>query len=211
MVVPILTGTTPSCPKVKANRVSPVVVLWVVLYGHNTLDSSSIHALFFCSKPDFQKPLDYLVGCFYLSVRLRMSRRTILQLYPEVLKKIPEVVVIKLPAIICYQGIWDLVTTYPISPYEVSCLFFYDPAEGFYFYPLREIVYCYYCMCCCSSSLWQRPDQINSPLSKWSMGGHRGKLLWWLVRKICKTLAAYTAPDLLLRILVHCRPEIFLP
>ena len=100
----------------------------------------------FCSKLGFQKPFDYLVGCFYLSVRLRVSRRAILQLYPEVLAKVHEVMVIKLPAIICYQGIRDAVTTDQVSPYEVSCLFLCDPAED-YLYPLREIVYYYHCMC----------------------------------------------------------------
>ena len=47
MVVPISTGTTASCPKAKVNGVSPVAILWVVLYVHNTPDSSLTHAPFF--------------------------------------------------------------------------------------------------------------------------------------------------------------------
>ena len=60
-----------------------------------------------------------------------MSRQAILQLYLEVLTKIPEVIVIKLPVIIYYQGIRNPIPTDQVSPYEVSCLFLCNTAEAF--------------------------------------------------------------------------------
>ena len=140
-----------------------------------------------------------------------MNRREKLQFYSKVLAEVSEVIILKLLAIVCYQGIRDPILADQVSSNEVSHLFLCDPTEGFYLDPLREIVYCYYCMRCCPPSLRQRSNKIYSLLSKWPWRGHSNELLLLLGREICKTLATHATHSFLLCILVHRRPEISLP
>ena len=140
-----------------------------------------------------------------------MSGRAKLQLYSKVLSEVSEIMIVKLPAIVCYQAIRDPISADWISLNEVSRLFLCDSTEGFYLDPLREIAYCYYCIRCCPPSLRKRSSSIYSSLSKWPWQGHSSELLWWLGREICKTLATHATHGFLLCILVHRRPEISLP
>lgn len=47
MVIPRFAGITASCPKARANMVSPVAILCEVLYAYSTPDNSLTHAPFF--------------------------------------------------------------------------------------------------------------------------------------------------------------------
>lgn len=52
-----------------------------------------------------------------------MSRRAEFQLNTQILAKFPEVVVVKLPSIICYEYIRDPISAYNIPPDELGFSF----------------------------------------------------------------------------------------
>ena len=88
---PTSTGATSSVPKAKANGVSWVADLRVVLYAHNTSGRYS-NGLQCCFKGSD--------GDFCLPIRLRMCRGRVIILDPELDTKIPELGIIKLLSII---------------------------------------------------------------------------------------------------------------
>lgn len=146
-----------------------------------------------------------------LAIRLRVRRRVKFHLYFEVLTKLPEVMIVELATIVCYQGVRDQISIDKISTHKGNCLLLYDPAECFYLDPFCEIIYYHNSTCSCSSSFWQRPDQINSPVSKRPRWGHNNKLFWWLCEEVGKALETFATHSFLLGILVHRRLEVPLP
>lgn len=146
-----------------------------------------------------------------LAIRLRVCRWVEFHLYFEVLTKLPNVMIVELATIVCYQGVRDLISIDKVSTHKGNYLLLCDPAECFHLDPFCEIIYCHNNTCSCSSSFWQRPDQINSPVSKRPWWGHSSKLFWCLCGEVGKALATFATHSFLLGILVHCRLEVPLP
>ena len=78
---------------------------------------------------------------------------TKLQVYPQVLTKFSEVVIVKLPPIVCNDGIGDPVSADDILPNKICCLSLRDLTEDSYFYLFGEVIYTYNCMHVGSSAL----------------------------------------------------------
>ena len=80
---PTLTGATASVPKARVNGVSWVADLRVVLYSHNTSGRYSTHLPLRSSYLVLQCCFKGSDGDFCLSIRLRMCRRRVIILDPE--------------------------------------------------------------------------------------------------------------------------------
>lgn len=74
-----------------------------------------------------------------LAIRLRVRRRVKFHFYFEVLTKLPEVMIVELATIVCYQVVRDPISIDKVSTHKGNCLLFCDPAECFHLDPFLRL------------------------------------------------------------------------
>ncbi|KAI5313597.1 hypothetical protein L3X38_042773 [Prunus dulcis] len=90
----------------------------------------------------------------------------------EVRTKLFEFGIVKLPAIVCDDGVGDAEATYNTLPHKGFDASRSDGGQGLGLSPLGEVVYSHSCIFDLALALWHRPNKVQSPLGKWPRTDH---------------------------------------
>ena len=201
LMTPTLIGITASVPQVSLKGVSPVGVLTIVLYAHQTLGNSFGHASFASSSQTLMIFSNVQFVTFVCPLACGCPRDENWFLIPSPKQKF-------LKSWLSNYCPWYPESANYIFPHKVLDLCLSDSWQCFCFNPFHKVVNCDQQEFYLSLTLGQWAHDVNPSLGKWRRGGYGGQLLSWDALNILKPLTLVTSFNKLLCVSLHSRPEI---
>ena len=147
---------------------------------------------------------------FYFSIRLRMADWGELVGYMEFRTEFPELVIVELSSVVCYDCVRYAEPVDDEFQHEVFHLLFSDLGQWLSLHPLRKIFHSDHEEFLLSTCWGKRTEYVHSPLGKCPWSRDRSEVGWRLSLDVCISLAFVTSSNKFLSILVHGQPVISL-